>query len=70
MANNVHEADVSSHKVGSHRRVLGGLTLEELEALWRAWSEQDRPVRQALTWAVVKATIVEQQVALPVTSDQ
>ena len=44
--------------------------MEELEALWRAWSEQDRPIRQALMWAVVKATIVEQQVASPVTSDQ
>ena len=38
MANNVHEQDVSSHKVESHRRVLGGLrghTLENLAALWR-----------------------------------
>ena len=57
MANNVHEEDVRSHQVGSHRRVYGALrrphTLEELAALWRAWSGQDRPV----TWADVKANI-------------
>ena len=33
MANNVHEEDVSSHEVGSHRRVLGGQGASH----WRSW---------------------------------
>ena len=47
MPNSVHGEDASSHDVGSHRRVSGGLrghTLEEL-AQWRVWSEQDRLVK-------------------------
>ena len=52
MANIVHEEDVSSHirwEVTAGFLGLRCLTLEELEALWRVWSKQDRPARQALT---------------------
>ena len=36
MANTVHEEEVSSHNVGAHRRVLGGVrgqTLQKLAAV-------------------------------------
>ena len=70
MANNVHEEDVSSHKVTTHRTVFGGLrshTLEKLPASWRSWTEQDRLAWQAVSWAAVKANIVVEQVVSPVT---
>ena len=36
---------------------------------WKTWSEQDRPTRQAVTWADVKANIVVKPVASPIASD-
>ena len=37
MANDVHEEDVSSHEVGSHCRVYGGLRSRTLEGLADFW---------------------------------
>ena len=71
MANNVHKQDVGSHKVGSHCRVCGGLrsrTLEEIADFWKTWSECDRPIERAVTWAHVKANIVMRwQLLIPTT---
>ena len=36
---------------------------------WKTWSEQDRPTRQAVKWADVKANIVVKPVASPIASD-
>ena len=61
LCNNVHEEGVCSHKVVTHLRFFGSLrghTLEKLEAVWRSWSEQDWPFRQAVSSADVKANIV------------
>ena len=45
MANTVLEEDVSSGKVGAHRRVLGGVRGPDIgetwQQEWRTWSEQD-----------------------------
>ena len=44
-ANNVHEEDAGSHKVGSRRRVHGSFrnhTFEEMSEFWPVWSECDR----------------------------
>ena len=61
MASKWHEEDAGALKVGSHRRVYGGLksrTREELAGQWKAWSVCDRPMRQAVKWEDVKANIV------------
>ena len=61
LANNAHEEDAGPHKVGSHRRVYGGLrshTFEELANFWMLWSEYDWPIEHAVTWADVESNIV------------
>ena len=55
---NVHEEDAGFDKVGSHRRVYGGLrshTLEELTEFWQVWSEYDRPIEQVVTWTDISS---------------
>ena len=67
MANNVREENAGFHTVGSHRTVYGGSrshTLEELAALWKAWSVCDRPIGQA-----VKVGRRQGQVAALTTND-
>ena len=44
-------------------------TLEELVAFWKAWSDYDRPMEHAVTWADVKASIVVKEVAALATKD-
>ena len=65
------EEDASS-QVESHRRLYGGLrgrTPEGLAYFWKAWSEYDQPMEQAVTWADVKANIVEKELAASATND-
>ena len=60
MASNWHEEDAGAFKVGSHRRVYGGLRSrirEELAGQWKAWSVCDWPIK-AVNWADVKGNIV------------
>ena len=71
MANYVHEEDVGSHTVGSHRRVCWGSmshTLGELAEFSKVWSEYDRSIELAVTWADVSFNIVVKEVAAPATS--
>ena len=56
-------------KVTARLLAAQGATLEELAALWRAWSDQDRSNRQSVTWADVKTNVVVKQVASPDSSD-
>ena len=42
--------------------------MEELAEFWRAWSEYNRPIQQAVTWADVKSNIVVKEVAAPATT--
>ena len=55
-------ASVSWMFPGGHVMVQGQ-TLEKLAGVWTTWSEQDLPIRQAVSWADVKAHIVVKLVA-------
>ena len=60
MASKWHEEDAGTFKVGSDRRVYGGLrsrTREELAGQWKVWSVWDRTIK-AVNWVDVKANIV------------
>ena len=43
-------------------------TPEELAEFWKVWSEYDRPIEQAVTWADVKSNIVAEGLAAQATS--
>ena len=60
MANYVHEEDVGSHTVGSHRRVCWGSMSHTLGEL--------ADFELAVTWADVSFNIVVKEVAAPATS--
>ena len=72
MASHVREEDVCSYKVGGHRKAFDspkGQALEKLAAVWRSCGGQDWLVRQAVSWADVKANIVVKPGAAPSASD-
>ena len=71
MASNVHEEAVSSQKGGKSPQLYGRLEKPpagRVANFWRTWSEDDRPMEQAVTCADAKGEIVAKEVTVPPTN--